>query len=287
MSDILLTNLAQLVPEINATCRAESFYRFVDNAERSLYLNRNMTILNEDSYTTVKTNIDRLYALDSSIHQEHSLNIDITNSIYSDAFKQMFMLQPCTILSQEMKEMTETECQTFADGAMYQGMAVGVARYFENIRYIMTIYDQFWNNSKANFTTIARGFTKFKNITLDSDNERNNILNLNNFNQSVESRVIQETYNRGTFRYLLQQMQKAIQDDIDSAKTQRLALFIVFEVLLFIIYFILWLPLVLKMTRDIWRTRSMIMMIPLKVIQRIRSIKQFIKDFLHAKDVDS
>ncbi|CAD8203560.1 unnamed protein product [Paramecium pentaurelia] len=287
MSDTLLSNLAQLVPEINATCRAEGFYRFVDNAERSLYINRNMTILNEDSYTIVKSNIDKLYALDSSIHQEHSLNVDITNSIYSDAFKQMFMLQPCTILSQDMNEMTETECQTFADGAMYQGMAVGVARYFENIRYIMTIYDQFWDNPKANFTAIARGFTTFKNITQDSDNVRNYILNLNNFNQSIESRVIQETYNRGTFRYLMQQMQAGINSDIESAKTQRLALFIVFEVLLFIIYFILWLPLVLKMTRDIWRTRSMIMMIPLRVIQRIRSIKQFIKEFLHAKDLDS
>ncbi|CAD8075781.1 unnamed protein product [Paramecium primaurelia] len=287
ISDILLSNLAQLVPEINATCRAESFYRFVDNAERSLYLNRNMTLLNEDSYTIVKQNIDKLYALDSSLHQEHSLNVDITNSIYSDAFKQIFMIQPSTILSQEMNEMTETECQTFADGAMYQGMAVGVARYFENIRYIMTIYDQFWDNPKANFTAIARGFTKFKNITMDSDNVRNNILNLNNFNQSLETRVIQETYNRGTFRYLLQQMQLAIENDINSAKAQRLALFIVLEVLLFIIYFILWLPLVLKMTRDIWRTRTMIMMIPLRVIQRIRSIKQFIKEFLHAKDLDS
>ncbi|CAD8162069.1 unnamed protein product [Paramecium octaurelia] len=287
MSDTLLSNLAQLVPEINATSRAEGFYRFSDNAQRSLYINRSITIENEDSYTIVKQNIDKLYALDSSIHQEHSLNVDITNSMYQTAFKEVFMLQPCTILASYLEDIIETDCQVFADGAIYQGMAVGLARYFENLRYTMTIYDQFWNNSKANFTTIARGFTTFKNITKNSDNISNYILNLVNFNQSKEARVIQEIYNKGTFRYLMEKLQTAISIDIDDAKTQRLALFIVFEVLLFVIYFMLWLPLVIKMTRDVWRTRSMIMMIPLRVIQKIRSIKQFIKDFLHAKELET
>ncbi|CAD8125809.1 unnamed protein product [Paramecium sonneborni] len=286
ISDTLLSNLEQLVPEINATCRAEGFYRFCDNAQRSLYINRNITIENQDAYTIVKQNVDKLYALDSSIHQEHSLNVEITNSIYANAFKEIFMLQPCTILSSYLQNLSEADCQAFADGAIYQGMAVGIARYFENLRYMMTIYDQFWNNSKANFTAIARGFTTFKNITKNQDNISNYILNLNNFNQSKEARTIQEIYNRGTFRYLIKQLKTSINQDIEDIKTQRLALFIVFEVLLFIIYFMLWLPLVLKMTRDVWRTRSMIMMIPLKVIQKIRSIKQFIKDFLNTRELE-
>ncbi|CAD8126295.1 unnamed protein product [Paramecium sonneborni] len=287
MSDILFSNIDQLVVEINATCRAEGFYRFSDNAQRSLYIDRNITIENQDAYLIVKQNVDKLYELDSSIHQQHSLNIDITNSIYVNAFKEMFMLQPCTILSSYLKELSETDCKDFADGAINQGMAVGMARYFENLRYMMTIYDQFWNNPQANFSGIARGFTKFKNITQNLDNVRNNILNLNNFNQSKEARIIQDVYNRGTFRYLLEQLQKSINQDIEDAKTQRLAIFIVFEVLLFIIYFIFWLSLIWKMTKDVWRTRSMIMMIPLRVIQKIRSIKQFVKDFLHTRELES
>lgn len=67
-------------------------------------------------------------------------------------------------------------------------MAVGLARYFENIRYMMTIYDQFYGFPKANFTTIARGFAVLRNITKDSNLEYNNILNLNGFNQSKETR---------------------------------------------------------------------------------------------------
>jgi len=57
-----------MVPEINATARAESFYRYADNGERSLYMKRDMPLLNLDSYAVSKENINQLYALDSAIH---------------------------------------------------------------------------------------------------------------------------------------------------------------------------------------------------------------------------
>lgn len=53
------------------------------------------------------------------MHQEHSLNVGITNSIYAEAFTNIFMSQPCTILAEEMGEVVETDCKTFADGAIY------------------------------------------------------------------------------------------------------------------------------------------------------------------------
>ena len=59
-------------------------------------------------------------------------------------------------------------------------MSIGVARYIENIRYIITIYDKFYGKGAANFTTIARGDAKAKKIV--NTPEYNNILNLNNFN---------------------------------------------------------------------------------------------------------
>ncbi|CAD8125807.1 unnamed protein product [Paramecium sonneborni] len=276
-SKTFLTDLNQMIPEINATARAESFYRFVDISERSLFLNRNLTIMNKDPYEIVKN---------SSIHQEHALNVEITSQIYQDSFKQIFMDQPCTIISNFMNEITEQECQVFADGAIYQGMAVGIARYFENLRYIMTIYDQFWGNPNVNFSLLARGFGKFKNITKDNDIIRNNILNLNNFNQTKEAREMQDSYNRGTFRFLVQQMIEGIRLDMENHKTQILGLFIVFEGLIFMVYFLMWLPLVAKFTKDLWRTRQMILMIPLGIIQSIKSIKTYIKMNIQINDVD-
>jgi hypothetical protein len=60
-------------------------------------------------------------------------------------------------------------------------MAVAIARYFESVRYLMTIYDLFYGHPEANFSTIARGWGTFRNITNDSDNVTNFIYNLNNF----------------------------------------------------------------------------------------------------------
>ena len=69
-------------------------------------------------------------------------------------------------------------------------MNVGVPRFFENARYLRTIYDQFYDNPKANFTLLARGFGTFKNITKDNDNITNFILNLNNLLHAKENREI-------------------------------------------------------------------------------------------------
>lgn len=53
----------------------------------------------------------------------------------------MFMYEPCTELSNYQFDLDYDSCESFADGAVYQGLAVGLSRYFENIRYLMTIYD--------------------------------------------------------------------------------------------------------------------------------------------------
>ena len=45
------------------------------------------------------------------------------------------MLNPCELIGQKI----DTElynCKNFADGAVYQGMAVALTRHFENLRYL-------------------------------------------------------------------------------------------------------------------------------------------------------
>jgi hypothetical protein len=85
----------------------------------------------------------------------------------------------------------------YADGTINQGMvilnviffvkAVGSTRYFENIRYILTLYIKFSKDPTADFTIFAKGYGNLTNMT--SDPERNKILSLNNFNHTRESRV--------------------------------------------------------------------------------------------------
>jgi hypothetical protein len=47
------------------------------------------------------------------------------------------MSNPCRLLN-----VTLNACETFAEGSMKQGLAVALTRYFENLRYLLTLYIQ-------------------------------------------------------------------------------------------------------------------------------------------------
>jgi hypothetical protein len=78
------------------------------------------------------------------------------------------MLNPCPIFADTMRIATADECGAFADGSIYQGMAVGLTRYFENIRYLLTMYQAFDANGTANFTAISKGYGPYLNISTNT-----------------------------------------------------------------------------------------------------------------------
>ena len=62
---------------------------------------------------------------------------------------------------------------------------------------------------------------------------------------------MQRIYIKNTFRYLNDNFYQAINDDLNNVMTQKLALFICFNLIIFVIYFILWLPLIEKIVKDV------------------------------------
>jgi hypothetical protein len=91
------------------------------------------------------------------------------------------MLDPCPIFSGTLGVVSLDACHTFADGSVYQGMAVGLTRYFENIRYILTMYQAFAADPLANFSLISKGYGLYLNNPKLS-NQTNNFFSLINFN---------------------------------------------------------------------------------------------------------
>ncbi|CAD8065320.1 unnamed protein product [Paramecium sonneborni] len=287
LSGATVQNIHTLSGEFNLTARTEQFYRFSEICQRSLFYSRNMSILEKEPYDVIVDNQDELYSHNSYMQQLHSLNIDLLQQNFVDSFNQLYIDDPCPIVIQQEQSINVESCSLAMDSGFSQGLNVGVPRFFENSRYLRTIYDQFYNNPKANFTALARGYAIFRNITKDNDNSTNFILNLNNFLHAKENREIQHHYFKSVFRYLTNQFIEGLNNELGNLKLQRLAIFILFEALLFVIYFLLWLPLALKMTKDIWSTRAMILMIPLKIILRIRSIKDYIRNQIQEGDQDT
>ena len=70
--------------------------------------------------------------------------------------------------------------------------AVGLTRYFENVRYILVLYEAIFINpyqTYTGFVALANTYGVYNNLT--SNANYNYIISLNNFNQSTEARTIQ------------------------------------------------------------------------------------------------
>ena len=88
------------------------------------------------------------------------------------------MLNPCSRIQQKIDPRVST-CKTFADGSVYQGMAVALTRYFENLRYLYTLYLRYEKHPNAVFQN--KDQMLFVDIFPESA-RRNNQINLLNMN---------------------------------------------------------------------------------------------------------
>lgn len=65
-------------------------------------------------------------------------------------------------------------------------------------------------------------------------------------------------------------------DEFQSTLDIKVISFVVFVIVLSIAYLALWLPFVVKLTKDMWRSKSMLSIIPIEVIVRMPRIHQFL-----------
>jgi hypothetical protein len=171
-----------------------------------MFMNANATFLNYPVVYIRGGIVNFMYLQDSLIHQEHSKNVRISNTIYHNAFNDIMMQNPCPLLN-----VSVSECNTFADGAMAQGLAVALTRYYENIRYLLTLYMKIQQKPNITFENLvpldAKVFVEVTGIR-----KRDNELNLMNLPESVESMKLQHKYFREGFRYLMRKFRDSMQD---------------------------------------------------------------------------
>jgi len=277
-SSNLLNNIDTTIVELNSTSISESFYSFANNAERQLLIDSNIDILGVTSTSVVISNIRKMYALDSLILQEHSINRKIHSDTYNDVFNQIMMVDPCPSLE---SKVIPAECSSFADSTVYQGMTVALTKNFENLRSLYTCYTNLLVPGGTCTITVPNNITATDGQTAD----QNKILSLLVTEQAYEIDKMQHLYIRNTFRILTAEFQSSLNSQFDSAITRRLIIFIVFLVAIFAMYIIAWLPLMRKISIDIWRTKSMLTMIPLDVISKIRSIRLYLKRYWNERNL--
>lgn len=142
----ILQNIQSLTKEINATSAATSFFYFTANTQAMLFLNNSQPVLSRHSEDIVKDDINNMFELDSTIHEEHSINVGIHSDDYKNTYNNLMMLNPCAImggLSQPYNDFVSSDtCSAFAASTLGQGMALGLARHYENMRNMYSKYLQ-------------------------------------------------------------------------------------------------------------------------------------------------
>lgn len=145
--------------------------------------------------------------------------------------------------------------------AIYKGLSVALTRHFENMRVILSSFQNYMQNPNIQFQESLL----IPYISIFSTNQKNNYVNLLNTKQAQEiglfylknklnlffKEIMQRIYIKSSLRYLNDQFYEAINDDFTNIMTQKMALFICFNLIIFIIYFILWLPLIDKIVKDV------------------------------------
>jgi len=84
--------------------------------------------------------------------------------------------------------------------------------------------------------------------------------------------VILAVFAREGFRALEEKYIQQVNDSYTFVKSTRVVAFISFMVALSVAYLILWIPFVNRLSKEIWKTKSLLTIIPIEVILKIQSI---------------
>jgi len=277
-ANVLLGDISDLMPELNSTSVAEPFFGFANNAERQLFIDNTTTVLESSSVTVATNDIKLMYDLDSLILEEHSINRKIHSDDYANLFNQIMMADPCPSLFPSDSTANAT-CTSFADQTVYQGMTVALSRHFENLRTLLSCYSKIIVYGSCTVENSAQ-------ITVSGViDQQSHVMNLMRTSQAIEINSMQDVYIKKSFRMLMAQFKSSLKEKFDNALTLRLVVFILFIVAILCIYLFAWQTLVSKITTDIWRTKSMLNMIPLNVIAKIKSIRLYLKRFWNERNL--
>lgn len=147
-------------------------------------------------------------------------------------------------------------------------MAVDLTRHFENLRYLLILYVNNYNDPLLAFPDATVDYTTvYTPANFGNNQQKNNWLNILKTTQAVEvgklflsstgisnSRFIDNTqtiYIQNTFRLLMAQFEAGMNSIFDKYITNRIILFVFFYVVLLGAYLVLWLPLVSKLNKDV------------------------------------
>ena len=263
------------IGEYNATSTMIPFYSFYNNVIREIILDKNFKTINEGNLTNdfMMEKISEFYNYFYTIQEQHEKNNDLS-SAYNSSFSQIFASDSCDYITSNPLNLN---CSDYSNGILTQGLIIVLPNFFENERYIISLWNYFTNssNNSLEFLNISSLVYPF-----GSDNVRNNLINLLKLDVMETSNVLQENFVKTAFKFILSEFKQELSADDDSTNLQSLTLIICFLVFLFSFYGFFWIPFMSSLKHDHVRTTNLLLMIPLKLIRNSALVMESIEENL-------
>ena len=88
--------------------------------------------------------------------------------------------------------------------------------------------------------------------------------------------VLQFRFLSDSLRFLVDKLTQVTNEDFQATIGLKTISFVLFMICMSIAYLMFWLPFVIKLTKDMWRSKSMLSIIPIEVIVKMPRIHQFL-----------
>jgi hypothetical protein len=195
----------------------------------------------------------------------HLENQNTLNEDYLDEFDIVMQNNLCPKITY-FKAINQS-CENFISGSLTNGLHVVTVRYFETLRNNLNLYQV---NKLANNDTIIKQM-----YNLDSYNElcKYTVPPPNNYPIDVIQNFVTQKF----MREMVSTLSTTIQDEFSYRIQRKIVIFIIFVIKILVVYIIVWLPFLNNLNLQIYKTKLMLMIIPLEVLLKIKNVAKVLQ----------
>ena len=274
LSDSFRNKLSQTLNEFNITVTTFPIYGYYNNIIREVILDPDFTTINEGNITNdflmgkISGFYDNFYEIQAE-HQENSGFYQTYNGIFSSFF-------PNNVCDQITDNLLNINCSIFSSAILTQGLIVTLPNFFENERYIVSL----WNYLTSNSNVSLQDLLNITNIIIAYGNGtlKNNLINIFQLTVVEETNILSENFLKEAYKTLVDEFINDIGAANDSSDLQIVTLLICFLVFLYTAYFLFWLPFMNNLKKENMETANLLVMIPLKLIKNSVLLVQEIEE---------
>ena len=258
-----LNKFSDTMNEFNVTSVTLPMYGYYNNIIREVIIEPAFTTISEGNVTNdlLMMKISDFYDDFYQIQAQHKKNSNYF-STYNSFFSDLFSDSGCNDITDNPFNIN---CSQFSSSILMQGLMVALPNFFENERYISSLWTYILTNPNVVISDI---FNISNSVSPTGNNQlQANLINLLKMDIIEETNILCETFLKGAFKVLIDEFQKDINNSFDSSDLQLLTLLICFLAFLVTTYLFFWIPFMNSLKKDNMETINLLLMIPLRLVK--------------------